>query len=159
MTGQLLLWPSSLAPVLSVVVPGKPRAQGSMTLWRDDQGNERAKYAAPVVAHRNLVVGALVAAWRGQAPLTGPVLVSVRLSFPRPRAHYRTGRYSDQLRPDAPELHTQYPDLDKCLRLVFDALTVAGVWADDKQACDVTGGKRWGATGATHIQLLRRDAP
>jgi len=157
-TSQLLLWPSSLEPLLSVVVPGKPRAQGSMTLWRDDQGRERAKYAAPVVAHRNLVVGALVDAWQAQEPLAGPVMVSARLAFPRPRAHYRTGRYAHQLRDDAPELHTQYPDLDKCLRLIFDALTVAGVWGDDNQACDVGGHKRWDTTGSTQIELFRRDA-
>lgn len=130
-----------------------------MTLWRDDQGRERAKYAAPTVAHRNLVIGALVDAWQGQEPLVGPVMVRVALDFPRPRAHYRTGRYSQQLRDGAPELHTQYPDLDKCLRLVFDALTVAGVWGDDGQACDASGHKRWGATGATLIQLFRRDTP
>jgi crossover junction endodeoxyribonuclease RusA len=127
-----------------------------MTLWRDEQGRERAKYAAPVVAHRNLVVGALVDAWRGADPLTGPVLVQARLSFPRPKSHYRTGRYSDQLKDGAPTLHTQYPDLDKCLRLLFDALTVAGVWADDNQACDVRGYKRWGA-GLTELTLYRKD--
>lgn len=147
----------ALSSVLTVQVPGKPRAQGSMTLWKDDQGRERAKYAAPVVAHRNLVVGALVAAWKGQPPLTGPVLVSARLCFPRPKSHYRTGRFSHQLRDDAPLLHTQYPDLDKCLRLLFDALTVAGVWADDNQACDVRGQKRWDTAGLTHLELYRKD--
>lgn len=152
-----LAWPPSLAPTLAVLVPGKPRAQGSMTLWRAPDGSERAKYAPEVVAHRNLVVGALVDAWSGQQPLAGPVLVSVRLWFPRPRAHYRTGRYAQELRADAPELHTQYPDLDKCLRLIFDALTVAGVWSDDNQACDARGQKRWATQGATHIDVWRKD--
>ena len=30
-----------------------------MTLWKADDGTERAKYAPPVVAHRNLMVGML----------------------------------------------------------------------------------------------------
>jgi crossover junction endodeoxyribonuclease RusA len=152
-----LPWPASLARALDVEVPGKPRAQGSMTLWRAQDGTERAKYAPEVVAHRNLVIGALVASWAGQAPLAGPVRVRVRLVFPRPRAHYRTGRHASELRPGAPVMHTQYPDLDKCVRLVFDALTVAGVWVDDKQGCDLHADKRWGTTGMTSITLYRKD--
>jgi crossover junction endodeoxyribonuclease RusA len=128
-----------------------------MTLWRAQDGTERAKYAPEVVAHRNLVVGALVDAWGGQPALTGPTYVRLRLTFPRPRAHYRTGRHASELRPGAPQWHTQYPDLDKCARLVFDALTVAGVWVDDKQGCDLRAEKRWGTTGLTTITIYRRD--
>jgi Holliday junction resolvase RusA-like endonuclease len=54
-------------------------------------------------------------------------------------------------------MHTQYPDLDKCVRLIFDALTVAGVWADDKQGCALAAQKRWGTTGMTSITLYRKD--
>jgi len=152
-----LVWPASLRPALLLAIPGTPRAQGSITLWKDDQGRDRAKYAAPVVAHRNLVVGRLVDAWAGFEPITGPVQVQARLIFPRPKSHYGTGRNAAQVRPSAPQLHIQYPDLDKCLRLLFDALTVAGVWVDDKQACDVRGAKRWGTTGLTELTLYRKD--
>lgn len=153
----LPLWPASLEPLLQVQVPGKPRAQGSMALWRAADGSERAKYAPEVVAHRNLVIGCLVEDWALAPPITGPVRVSVLLWFPRPRAHYRTGRHASELRPGAPVMHTQYPDLDKCVRLIFDALTVAGVWLDDKQGCDLRAQKRWGTTGMTSITLYRKD--
>lgn len=156
----LPLWPASLARPLDVQVPGKPRAQGSMTLWRAPDGSERAKYAPEVVAHRNLVVGALVEGWGGQAPITGPVYVRLGLIFPRPDIHYlpvNSRRSVPELRPGVPQWHTQYPDLDKCARLIFDALTVAGVWVDDKQGCDLRAEKRWGTTGMTQITLYRKD--
>jgi crossover junction endodeoxyribonuclease RusA len=127
-----------------------------MTLWRAPDGSERAKYAPEVVAHRNLVVGALADSWAGRAALEGPASVIVALTFPRPRSHYRTGRFSAELRPDAPELHAQYPDLDKACRLIFDALTVAGVWLDDKQACELRAWKSWGPTGLTQVAIYRR---
>lgn len=36
------------------------------------------------------------------------------------------------------------PDLDKLVRAVFDALTQAGVWADDSQCVDLVASKRYG---------------
>lgn len=153
----LPLWPATPSLLLQVRVPGKPRAQGSVALWRAPDGSERAKYAPDVVAHRNLVIGCLVEQWHGMAPLSGPVAVRLALMFPRPKAHYRTGRNSAELRPGAPGWHTQYPDLDKCARLVFDALTVAGVWGDDKQGCELHAQKHWDTAGMTVISLYRKD--
>lgn len=60
-----------------------------------------------------------------------PLEVSLIFHFGRPKKHYRTGKYSDQLKPDAPIVHTQAPDVDNLQKFVFDSLT--GVfWTDDK---------------------------
>lgn len=151
---QPTLWPPSLEPFLSLSVPGKPAPQGSITLWRAADGSERAKHPTSTVAHRNLMVGMLGEVWT-LPPLVCPVSVRLRFVFPFLRKHYRTGRHAHQLRDDAPAIHDTTPDLDKLVRLVFDALTVAGVWRDDCQACDVSAAKRWGTTGATHIYLRK----
>lgn len=68
-----------------------------------------------------------------EGTLTGPVALEVTFTLPRPKAHYRTGRNSHLLRDNAPHRPDRLPDLDKLLRSTMDALTAAGVWADDAQ--------------------------
>lgn len=74
--------------------------------------------------------------------LTGPVLVELGFWFHRPKAHYGTGRNRTTLRPGAPTMHTQRPDVDKLIRSTLDALT-GTVWHDDSQVIAVSGGKQW----------------
>ena len=68
---------------------------------------------------------------QGIKPVDGPVFVGMLFQFPRPKAHYR-GK-ARALREDAPVYHVSTPDVDKCARLVLDALTGIA-WHDDKQA-------------------------
>jgi crossover junction endodeoxyribonuclease RusA len=65
-------------------------------------------------------------------PYTGPVHVTVEFRFPRPKAHYRTGRFAHLLRDDAPDFVITTPDVDKTCRSTLDALTQARVITDDK---------------------------
>ena len=67
-----------------------------------------------------------------KSPLTGPLSVVVTFCMPRPKNHYRTGKNSHLLRPDAPEWHTKKPDATKLWRSTEDALTGI-IWADDSQ--------------------------
>jgi Holliday junction resolvase RusA-like endonuclease len=147
-------------PVLVVDVPGKPRGQGSMTLWRGPGGMGRARYAPDVVAHRNLVVAALVDGWSGREPLAGPVGVRILAEYPRPRGHWGTGRNASSLKLRAPGWVTIAPDLDKVARLVLDAATVAGVYRDDAQVCLLRAEKRYtggGGPGRTTIEVFALD--
>jgi crossover junction endodeoxyribonuclease RusA len=73
------------------------------------------------------------------------VTVQVQFLFRRPQTHYRTGKQWKDLRPRF--LHapmTRKPDIDKVCRSTFDALTDAGVWADDAQVTVLTATKVWG---------------
>lgn len=152
----LPLWPASHLPLLRLAVPGLPATQGSMTLWRAPDGSERVKYPGHTVQHRNLMIGTLVDHWQGAPPITGPVGVQLAFQFPYLAKHFNTAKVR-QLRLDAPTWKVTAPDLDKLVRLVFDALTIAGIWADDKQACDLRALKRYGTTGLTDIHLYRKD--
>jgi Holliday junction resolvase RusA-like endonuclease len=70
------------------------------------------------------------------APILGPVRVDAFFMFPRPRAHFRTGKHADQLRPDAPTWHIGKPDRDNLDKALLDALTqLGGFWRDDCQVC------------------------
>lgn len=145
-----------LHELLALQVPGKPASQGSMSLWRSPVGTDHVKYPPHTVEHRNLTVGLLQQQWGIRPALVCPVTVSLRFYFPRPKSHYRTGRFAQLLRADAPALHTSAPDLDKLVRLVCDALTIAGVWADDSLATDLRAQKRYAPKGLTHIHLYER---
>ena len=48
--------------------------------------------------------------------------------------------------------HTGARDVDKCIRLLGDALTLAGVVADDGQIVEWTASKHW-TEGAAHTLI------
>lgn len=116
------------------------------------QGSKRAFGGRVVEANKNL------RPWRGQVTasavdaitttgwgITGrPVHVDLRFEMPRPKAHYRTGAASGEVKPSAPLAHIRKPDLDKLVRAVLDGLTDAGVWVDDSQVAHLTCEKYYG---------------
>jgi Holliday junction resolvase RusA-like endonuclease len=72
----------------------------------------------------------------GWRPLDEPVHGFMVFTTVRPRSHYRTGKNSHLLRPDAPIQPPSAPDLSKLLRSTEDALTAAGVWRDDARVVE-----------------------
>ena len=74
--------------------------------------------------------------WPGLKPHEGAIALKVTCFFARPKSHYGTGRNAGRLKASAPP----YPiskgrnDLDKLLRLIFDAMTGI-VYEDDSQVC------------------------
>jgi len=68
-------------------------------------------------------------------PIEGPIEVAIEFRFRRPKAHYRSGARSTELRPDAPKWHVAKPDRDNAEKATLDALTDSGVWRDDSQVC------------------------
>lgn len=149
--------------VLQIHVVGIPAPQGSkrhvgngvmvessskrLKPWRQD-----VKQAALDA----LELAQLAGAWPG--PLTD-CDIDVTFLMPRPRSHYRTGRYAHLLRPDAPTRHTSRPDGDKLMRSTLDALKVAGVYQDDANVVIHTGRKYYssGHSGAV-IHVYTEDS-
>ena len=139
--------------LLCVTVPGKPRPQGSLTLWTGADGKEHAKYSNDVVAHRNLIVGSLRDQWGDRPALTGAVMLRCEFRFVRPKSHYGTGRNAGRLKSWAPEWMAGMPDTDKLIRAVGDACTVASVVRDDCQITVVRAGKIWAEREETVIEV------
>ena len=86
--------------------------------------------------------------------LTGPIRLRVIAIMPRPKAHFRTGKHADKLRPDAPMYVASTPDLDKVARSIGDALTDAGAWHDDRQVAHLDIEQRYAAPGEAPGALI-----
>ena len=93
---------------------------------------------------RNAVAEAAVQA--GAYPLMGPISFDAEFIFPRPRSHYRTGKKSDQLKPNAPYLHSVKPDVSKLQRSTEDALSGVA-FQDDARIAQASLTKRYADEG------------
>lgn len=130
---------------LSFTVWGRPQQRGSKTavpIGKRGGGYLTAKNGRPIIAVKDdnprskdwmqEVRSAAVGVYGVNRPLVlAPIVLTVRFYFARPRKHYRTGKHASKLREDAPEIHSQSPDLAKLLRCIEDALTGI-VWVDDR---------------------------
>ena len=97
----------------------------------------------------------------GQQPWRGPVFIAVILYYARPASQFiGDNRVTGKLRDDAPQFaYTGRPDGDKAMRLVWDAVTKAGVIADDVLVAYWGGQKRWSDNGKTytHVTVILMD--
>lgn len=126
-----------------IEVPGIPVPQGSKTAFRHASTGRVVMVDANgnLKAWRTTVAHYARQAWAGAPALEVPVVASLGFYLPRPKSHYRTGRYAGMLRDAAPLLPAVKPDLDKLQRAVFDSLTTAGVWKDDSLCWNVSAHK------------------
>jgi len=125
--------------MISFAVIGEPAPEGSV------RALSMPGKRFPVVVHDNpkalqtwrkiVVAGATVALEDGALPYTSGEAVTVRISFylTRPKS------VSAKKRPEP----TVRPDVDKLTRAVLDALTMAGVYADDAQVCALRVSKEY----------------
>jgi Holliday junction resolvase RusA-like endonuclease len=106
---------------------------GGRQVVRQVHGN-----AAALKPWRDAITAAAREAHGGAPPLDGPCQVDAVFSLERPAGHFRTGKFSAQLRAGAPRrpVASGKADLDKLVRAVLDALTAARVWHDDAQCAE-----------------------
>lgn len=133
---------------LTFNVNGTPGAQGSKTHKGNGVMVESSKKVKPwrtdVKTAAETAIAA-VEAFDPWTPYAGPVHVTVLFRFPRPKSHYRTGRNAHLLRDNAPAhpVGRNLGDIDKLARSTFDALTAAGVIADDSLIVATALDKHW----------------
>ena len=71
---------------------------------------------------------------RPERPIEGPIKLTLKFCFKRPKNHYGTGKNSRVLKTTSPIWHTGRPDTDNLVKFVADSLN--GVyWLDDSQIC------------------------
>jgi crossover junction endodeoxyribonuclease RusA len=109
--------------VIEIIVRGQPAPQGSkkfVGLTKAGRGLlvESSKKVKP---WRQDVVAAAVFAMQGRVMLDGPLLAVMTFTLPKPASAPKTRR----------TWPCRKPDLSKLVRSTEDALSDAGVWADD----------------------------
>lgn len=115
----------------------EPAPQGSKTKWGTEANPRTAPWRAAVAAKASEVM-----IERGHAPLDGPVKAEIHFYFPRPKAHFGTGRNAGVLKESAPKVKDSMPDLDKLIRAIGDALTDV-VITDDAKIAQVEATKHY----------------
>ena len=144
--------------MISFVVEGVPQPRGSKKALPN-----RATGRAMMVDSNpksgpwmNAVAHHAAQAMDGGPLFDGPVEVSIRFAFPRPKSHYRTGKHSNELRDDAPDWHAKKPDCDKLVRAIGDGMTGV-VYRDDSQIALLHVDKRYVESGGyvcVSVQML-----
>lgn len=82
----------------------------------------------------------------------GPVQLELRFIMPRPKAHFRTGKHANELKPNAPKWHDKKPDADKLIRAVKDGLSKI-VYHDDAQVAFVVASKEYDSGEGVGVEV------
>tara|TARA_R110002020_G_scaffold38950_2_gene116579 strand:+ start:3996 stop:4427 length:432 start_codon:yes stop_codon:yes gene_type:complete len=86
-------------------------------------------------------------------PFEGAISLYVMFSMPYVKKHYRTGKYSKELKPNPPMSYLIKPDIDNMLKLIMDAGNNV-LWKDDSQICRVHMEKVYAVNGGTRITVV-----
>lgn len=139
--------------MLTINVIGTPAPQGSKKAYVVNGHASLTESSAKVKPWRQDVVAAIhdvlaIEDWWAIPP--GAVDVTIVFYIARPGYHFRTGRYANELKPNAPTYVDKKPDLDKLVRSTLDAMTTSAVIRDDAQVARLAVEKRYAdaATGA-----------
>lgn len=128
-------------PTLQIWVPGVPRPQGSMQAIVSKSTNRAFMRQSPtVVEWRNTVVAYTWDAIEEQeweVAAEGPIHLHTEFFFARPKSHSRRRRWEDR------GIKYDGSDLDKLVRAIGDALSVAGVYTDDRQVTSIAARKHY----------------
>ena len=127
--------------MLSFTVSGVPMPKGSMKAVSRPGGKTSLIPDNPKLKAWQHAVASM-ARWhmRERPPFDVAVTLQVVFFLPRPKSHLTA---KGDLRASAPKMPTRKPDIDKLLRAICDALTMARVYTDDAVITDVAMGKRY----------------
>lgn len=76
-------------------------------------------------------------------PIKEPCFVSLDFRFTRPKCHFGTGKNSTRLKPAAPMIHSQKPDIDNLVKAVLDGMVKFGALKDDDIVVGTLAIKGW----------------
>jgi Holliday junction resolvase RusA-like endonuclease len=88
-----------------------------------------------------------------EIPLMGAIELIVVFYIKRPKSHFRTGKYKNLLKENAPDYHTKRPDIDNYIKFVMDSLNGL-FWGDDSQVAFIHASKMYSREPRTEITIL-----
>ena len=75
-------------------------------------------------------------------PYTDALKIKFVFHIKRPKAHFRTGKYSNELKKTAPVYHIKRPDVDNYVKFYMDCMNKL-VYLDDSQVIDIYAKKEY----------------
>ena len=86
-----------------------------------------------------------IAKYKPKQPLKGSIYLKLTFYMPRPKHHYRTGKYKHILKDRCKDIiyHSITPDLDNLVKLICDVMN-KGFYVDDSQICMLQAEKKYG---------------
>ena len=86
-----------------------------------------------------------IAKYKPKQPLKGDIYLKLIFYMPRPKNHYRTGKYSHLLKDDYKDVvwHSIKPDLDNLVKMIADIIQPQMI-CDDSQICILQAEKKYG---------------
>ena len=95
-----------------------------------------------------------IAKFKPKRPLAGDIMMKLIFNMPRPKSHFRTGKFKHLLKDGYEDIinHTFTPDLDNLVKLIAD--TIQGkdrMIVDDSQICMLQAEKVYGETPMTEV--------
>jgi len=95
-----------------------------------------------------------IAKFKPETPLAGDIMLKLIFTMPRPKSHFRTGKFKHILKDGYEHIinHTFKPDIDNLVKLIAD--TIQGkdrMIVDDSQICMLQAEKIYGETPMTEV--------
>ena len=75
-------------------------------------------------------------------PYTDALKISFVFHIKRPKAHFRTGKYANELKKTAPVYHIKRPDVDNYVKFYMDCMNKL-VYLDDSQVIELRAVKEY----------------
>jgi len=95
-----------------------------------------------------------IAKFKPKTPLAGDIMLKLIFTMPRPKSHFRTGKFKHILKDGYEHIinHTFKPDIDNLVKLIAD--TIQGqdrMIVDDSQICRLQAEKVYGDPPMTEV--------
>ena len=107
---------------------------------------------APLKRILGLLIKAEVHKHKGWKPYSGPLAAGFLFSIPRPKAHYRAGKCSHQIRDAAMFSYPTKADFDNYTKFICDAMNGV-VYRDDRQIIKAVVLKQFARVGSIEVVI------
>ena len=94
-----------------------------------------------------------IAKFKPKTALAGDIMLKLVFTMPRPKSHYRTGKFKHLLKDGYKDIinHTFTPDLDNLAKMIADCIGNNTFIVDDSQICRLQAEKIYGETPMTEV--------
>lgn len=137
---------------IKLTIPGEPNAlkrhrtvkvKSGININYDPSHEDKSIFAWKAIADN-----------KPDKPYSGPTRLTVYFYMPRPKSHFRTGKFKGLVKDAAPVFHIVKPDLDNLIKFVKDALNKI-YWTDDSIICTIISRKLYSENPRTEITIKK----